>query len=219
MNGAPGATAGMKGIPAGLPVFAGIVALAGIVAIIISHNAGAWGFGLLRGVAAQALTPAQYKALNDKMSDEVAFYLGAEDEKHADGKPYVDFDPRFEYMPSRGAHGELVIHAKVGGAEYVPDKGEITKGIATGKLKYVLFTYALRHGQWVEIAKPQWHTQTLGKKAARRMTEAAERDEAAKQQWRARQAASPATPHPSRAMRQTASRPLFLTFPAKEPFA
>ncbi len=180
-----------------MAVLASLATLAGLVVIGAPEEASASSFGLPHNVAAQALTPAQYKALNDKLSDEVAFYLGAEDEKHADGKPYVDFDPRFEYMPSRGARGEYVVHAKVGGAEYVPDKGEITKGIATGKLKYVVFTYALRHGQWVEIAKPQWRTQALGKKAARRMTEAAERDEAAKQQWRAHQAASPAaTPHP-----------------------
>jgi hypothetical protein len=180
----------------GLTAFAGIT-LAGLAVLGTAPRAWAMAFGLPRSVAAQSLTPAQYKALNDKLSDELAFYLGAEDEKHADGKPYVDFDPRFEYMPSRGAGGEYVIHAKVGGAEYVPDRGEITKGVATGKLNYLLFTYALRHGQWVEIAKPQWHTQTLGRKAARRMTEAAERDEAAKKEWRARQAAAPAaTPHP-----------------------
>lgn len=197
MSRAPGANSGIKSIAAGLAPLAGIATLAGLLVIATPMRASASGFGLPHSLAAQALTPAQYKALNDKLSNEVDFYLGAEDEKHADGKPYVDFDPRFEYMPSRGTHGEYVIHAKVGGAEYVPNNGEVTKGIATGKLKYLLFAYALRHGQWVEIAKPQWHTQTLGKKAAQRMTEAAERDEAAKQQWRAHQAASPAaTPNP-----------------------
>lgn len=181
----------MSGIRRGLAASAAGSALIGLMTLAAPMRAAA--FGTPRAVAAQTLTPAQYKALNDKLSDELAFYLGAEDEKHSDGKPYVDFDSRFEYMPSRGAGGEYVIHAKVGGAEYVPDKGEITKGIATGKIKYLLFTYALRHGQWVEIAKPQWHAQALGRKAARRMTEAAERDEAAKHEWRrTHPAASPA---------------------------
>lgn len=180
-----------------LAACAGAIAAIAAPLVVLGMPQRAAAFGPPQSIGAQSLTSAQYKALNDKMSDEVAFYLGAEDEKHADGKPYVDLDSRFEYMPSRGAGGEYVVHAKVGGAEYVPDKGEITKGIATGKLKYLLFAYALRHGQWVEIAKPQWHTQTLGRKAARRMTEAAERDEAAKHQWRARQKASPAaTPNP-----------------------
>jgi len=185
-----------SGGPCGLVASALGMALIGLMTLAAPMRAAA--FGTPRTLAAQTLTPAQYQALNDKLSDQLAFYLGAEDEKHSDGKPYVDFDSRFEYMPSRGTGGEYVIHAKVGGAEYVPDRGEITKGIATGKIKYLLFTYALRHGQWVEIAKPQWHTQALGKRAARRMTEAAERDEAAKHEWRrARQAASPAaTPKP-----------------------
>lgn len=187
----------MSGRRASVAASAGGVAAIAALLVALGAPPRATAFGPPRSIGTQSLTPAQYQALNDKMSDEVAYYLGAEDEKHADGKPYVDLDSRFEYMPRRGAGGEYVVEAKVGGAEYVPDKGEITKGIATGKLKYLVLTYALRHGQWVEIAKPQWHTQALGRKAARRMTEAAERDEAAKHEWRARQKASPAaTPQP-----------------------
>ena len=151
--------------------------------------------------AAGPLSQAQLQALNDKLSNEVGYYLGAEEEKHADGKPYIDLGQRFEYMPSRGRGGAIVIHAKIGGAEYVPNKGEMTKGIATGKLKYLVFTYALHGGEWSEIAKPQWQTQMLGQKAAQRMTEAAARDEAAEAAARERALrATPASPaHPAAA--------------------
>jgi hypothetical protein len=143
---------------------------------------------------AQSLSRAQMKSLNDKLSDEFAYYVGAEEEKHADGKMYVDLGQRFEYMPSRGPRGGIVVHAKCGGAEYVPNKGEMTKGIATGRIKYLQFTYALRDGGWTEIGKPQWQTQSLGRKAAERMTEAARRDEAAEAAARERQLKAPEKP-------------------------
>jgi hypothetical protein len=140
---------------------------------------------------AQSISRTELKSLNDKLSNEFAYYLGAEEEKHADGKPYVDLGQRFEYMPSRGAGGGIVVHAKCGGAEYVPDKGEMTKGIATGRIKYLQFSYALRNGQWTEIGKPHWQTQSLGHNAAERMTEAARRDEAAEAAARERQLRAP----------------------------
>lgn len=148
---------------------------------------------------AQALSQAQLHALNDKLSTEFGYYLGAEEEKHADGKSYIDLGQRFEYMPGRGRGGGIIVHAKCGGAEYVPNKGEMTKGIATGKIKYLLFTYALQHGEWIEIGKPQWQTQSLGAKAAQRMTEAAERDEVAEAAAREREirATPQATAHPA----------------------
>ena len=168
----------------------GCAAAAGALAVAIALSlAGA------RGAAAQALSHAQLQALNDKLSTEFGYYLGAEEERHADGKSYVDLGQRFEYMPSRSRGGAVIVHAKCGGAEYVPNKGEMTKGIATGKIKYLLFTYALRNGEWTEIGKPQWQTQALGTKAARRMTEAAERDEAA--EAAARERALRATPRPT----------------------
>jgi hypothetical protein len=152
------------------------------------------GLAFAPATAAQPLSQAPLQALNDKLSNEVGFYLGAEEEKHADGKPYIDLGQRFEYMPSRGRGGGIVVHAKIGGAEYVPNNGELSKGIATGRLKYLVFTYALHHGQWAEIAKPQWQTQVLGRKAAQRMTEAAARDAAAEEA--ARERALTATPAP-----------------------
>jgi len=154
----------------------------------------ALGLALAHRAAAQALNHSQLQSLNDKLSTEFGYYLGAEEEKHADGKPYIDLSQRFEYMPSSGRDG-IIVHAKCAGAEYVPNKGEMTKGIATGRIKYLQFTYALRNGQWVEIGKPYWQTQSLGAKAARRMTEAAERDEAAEEA--ARERAIRGTPQPT----------------------
>ncbi|HZZ07449.1 MAG TPA: hypothetical protein VFE43_02825 [Candidatus Binataceae bacterium] len=160
-----------------------------------------------RAAVAGPLSQSQFQALNDKLSNEVGYYLGAEEEKHADGKPYIDLGQRFEYMPSRGRGGAMVIHAKIGGAEYVPNKGEMTKGIATGKLKYLVFTYALHGGEWTEVAKPLWQTQMLGQKAAQRMTEAAARDEAAEAAARERELrGTPAAPaHPAAAPAPTAA--------------
>ena len=103
-------------------------------------------------------------------------------------------------MPSRGRGGGIVVHAKCAGAEYVPNKGEMTKGIATGKIKYLLFTYALSHGEWTEIGKPRWQTQSLGPDAAERITEAAARDEAAEAAARERVTAGhtvASTAHPT----------------------
>jgi len=154
----------------------------------------ALGCALAHRAGAQALSHAQLQSLNDKLSTEFGYYLGAEEEKHADGKPYIDLSQRFEYMPS-GGRGAIIVHAKCAGAEYVPNKGEMTKGIATGRIKYLQFTYALRSGQWVEIAKPYWQTQSLGAKAAQRMTEAAERDEAAEEA--ARESEIRGTPRPT----------------------
>jgi hypothetical protein len=154
----------------------------------------ALGLALAHRAAAQALSHAQLQSLNDKLSTEFGYYLGAEEEKHADGKPYIDLSQRFEYLPSSG-RGGTIVRAKCAGAEYVPNKGEMTKGIATGRIKYLQFTYALRNGQWVEIAKPYWQTQSLGAKAAQRMTEAAERDEAAEEAAREREIRG--TPRPT----------------------
>jgi hypothetical protein len=185
----------------------GLLLAAGYLAAAI-----ALGLALPHAAAAQALSHAQFQALNDKLSTEFGYYLGAEEERHADGKPYIDLSQRFEYMPSRGRGGGIVVHAKCAGAEYVPNKGEMTKGIATGRIKYLLFTYALRNGEWIEIGKPQWQTQSLGRAAAERMTEAAKRDEAAEAAARERElrgtpVATPAAHAPGSPPRASAGNP------------
>lgn len=175
----------------------------------------AFGVAFPSAAGAQALSQAQLQTLNDKLSTAVSYYLGAEEEKHADGKPYIDLGQRFEYMPSRGRGGTIVVHAKCGGAEYVPNNGEMSKGIATGKIKYLLFTYALSRGEWTEIGKPRWQTQSLGPKAAQRMTEAAARDEAAEAAARERElrATPSATAHPA-----ASATPASVPNPAATPY-
>jgi hypothetical protein len=183
----------------------GLLLAAGCLAAMI-----VFGLAMPRGIAAQTLSHAQLQTLNDKLSTEFGYYLGAEEERHADGKSYIDLSQRFEYMPSRARGGGIIVHAKCAGAEYVPNKGEMTKGIATGKIKYLLFTYALRNGQWTEIGKPQWQTQSLGRAAAERMTEAAARDEAAEAAARERElrgAPVPAAHSPASAPPTSAGKP------------
>ncbi|HXR24927.1 MAG TPA: hypothetical protein VN742_06170 [Candidatus Binataceae bacterium] len=123
------------------------------------------------------LTPALRDQLTETISDEASPFLNAEDEKKSRNEPYVDLQPQFEYLPNYGPGGHLVVSAKLGGAEYVPPKSRVGKGTSTGKLKYLVFTYSLVKGKWVELNKPRWETQDLGPKAAKKMTAAAERAE------------------------------------------
>jgi hypothetical protein len=112
------------------------------------------------------------KTLDDKVSEDAGPFLDQEDRNKMDGKPYTDFVPKFEYLPNYGPHGELsTVSVKLGGAEYDPKSKATTKGAATGKLKYLVFSYSRQGGKWVEIAKPKWETQDLGKQAAKQMTE------------------------------------------------
>ncbi len=83
----------------------------------------------------------------------------------------------------------MVVSVKLGGAEYTPVKGATGKGKATGTLKYLVFTYALDNGKWVELNKPKWEHQDLGAEAAKKMTASAERAEKRKAAIAARQAA------------------------------
>ena len=73
-----------------------------------------------------------------------------EDQKKMSGKPYTDFVPKFEYLPNYGPNGQLsTVSVKLGGAEYDPTDKSTTKGKATGKLKYLVFSYTTP-GQQVE---------------------------------------------------------------------
>ncbi len=144
------------------------------------------------------LPPALRNQLTEALSDEAESYLNAEEDKKSRGQPYVDLQPQFEYLPNYGSHGHLVVSAKLGGAEYIPAKSGVGKGAATGRLKYLVFTYSLVKGKWVERDKPRWETQDLGVKAAKQMTTAAERAERRKAAAaRAKAHASPTPPAPS----------------------
>lgn len=116
------------------------------------------------------LTPALQKSLADKVSDEAGPYFDEQDRNRIGGKPYVDLQQKFEYLPNYGPHNQLVVSVKLGGVEYDPSKPGSSKGASTGNIKYLVFTYALENGKWVEVNKPKWESQSLGAKAAEQMT-------------------------------------------------
>jgi len=112
------------------------------------------------------------KSLDDKVSEDAAPFLDQEDRNKMDGKPYTDFVPKFEYLPNYGPNGELsTVSVKLGGAEYDPTSKATTKGAATGKLKYLVFSYTRQGGKWIPLGKPKWESQDLGKLAAQQMTQ------------------------------------------------
>jgi len=116
------------------------------------------------------LPPALQRALTDKISDEAGPYLDQQDQRKSEKKTYVDLQEKFEYLPTWGPHHQLTCSVKLGGAEYDPTKPGSTKGAATGTLKYLVFSYALKNGKWLEMAKPRWEQQALGAAAGRTMT-------------------------------------------------
>jgi len=120
--------------------------------------------------AQRDLTPALQSTLTDKVSDEAGHYFDEQDRKRAAGKPYVDLQQKFEYLPNYGPHNQLVVSVKLGGVEYDPTKPGSSKGASTGTLRYLVFTYALEKGKWVEMNKPKWEMQALGAKAGEQMT-------------------------------------------------
>ncbi len=122
--------------------------------------------------AQKDLTPALQQSLQDKLSDVAEPYFAEQDEKKAKSQQYIDLQQKFEYLPTYGPHNHLVVSCKLGGVEYDPTKpGGTAKGLATGKLKYLVFTYALEGGQWVPVAKPKWESQDLGVAGAKQLNE------------------------------------------------
>jgi hypothetical protein len=122
--------------------------------------------------AQKDLSPALQQSLEDKLSDVTEPYFGEQDEKKGHGQIYIDLQPKFEYLPTYGPHHQLVVSCKLGGVEYDPSKkGGTAKGLATGKLKYLVFTYALENGKWTSVAKPKWESQDLGIAGAKQMRE------------------------------------------------
>jgi len=115
--------------------------------------------------------PAVKQSLDDKVSEDAGPYLDKEEEKKNSGKPYTDFVPKFEYLPNYGPGGELsTVSVKLGGAEYDPKSKTTTKGAATGKLKYLVFSYSRQGSKWVPLSQPKWESQDLGKEAGQEMT-------------------------------------------------
>lgn len=126
----------------------------------------------LRHARAQKdLTPKVQQSLQDMLSDVAEPYFVAEGEKKAKGLKYTDLQQKFEYLPNYGPHNRLVVSCKLGGAEYDPNKPGTSKGHATGTLKYLVFSYALQKGKWVQAAKPKWESQDLGVAGAKKMNQ------------------------------------------------
>ncbi len=167
-----------------------------LIATVIAIAAAAWLFPLHAAFAFDAsyhrandLSPSLAAKLTQRVSDEAEPYLDQEDEKKSSSETYVDLQSKYEYLPNSGPDGQMIVSVKLGGAEYQPTKGDTGKGKATGRLKYLVFSYALNNGKWVETAKPKWETQNLGAAAGKKMTAAAERAEKRKAAIAARQAA------------------------------
>jgi hypothetical protein len=116
------------------------------------------------------LSPALQQSLQDQVSQDAGPYLDKEDEKKNSGQPYADLVQKFEYLPSYGPQGLSTVSVKLGGAEYNPKDKATSKGAATGKLKYLVFTYEHRGNKWIQISKPKWESQDLGKAAGAEMT-------------------------------------------------
>ena len=117
------------------------------------------------------ISPALKQSLDDKVSEDAYPYLEKEDEKKKDGKPYADLQEKFEYLPNYGPDGGIsTVSVKLGGAEYDPKSKATTKGAATGKLKYLVFSYTRQGSKWVKLGQPKWEIQDLGKLAGQQMT-------------------------------------------------
>lgn len=128
--------------------------------------------------AQKDLTPALQHSLEDKLSDVADPYFNEQDAAKSKGGKYLDLQMKFEYLPSYGPHNQLVVSCKMGGVEYdLSKKGGTSKGLATGVLKYLVFTYGLQGGKWVQVAKPKWESQDLGVAGAQKMREGLARGE------------------------------------------
>jgi hypothetical protein len=152
----------------------------------------------LRHARAQKdLTPTLQQSLEDKLSDVAEPYFSEQDANKAKGQKYLDLQQKFEYLPTYGPHNQLTVSCKLGGVEYdLSKKGGTAKGLATGVLKYLVLTYALQGGKWVQVAKPKWESQDLGVAGAKQMREGLARGEkrkaAMEKPMQTRQAASAA---------------------------
>ena len=143
-----------------------------------AYPPGAHAYDLQHARAQKDLTPALQQSLQDKLSDVTEPYFDEQDKKKSNNQVYIDLQQKFEYLPTYGPRNHLVVSCKLGGVEYDPTKkGGTAKGLATGKLKYLVFTYALDNGQWVSVAKPKWESQDLGVAGAKQMRENLQRSE------------------------------------------
>lgn len=149
--------------------FATIAAGVAMVAVFVAAVA-ARGADLRRSRHPKDLSPQLKEQLVDTLSERAQAFIAAEERKREERKPYVDLQTKFEYLPNPAIGGNTVVSVKLGGAVYDPTSRVTPKGAATGKLKYLVLTYSLVKGKWVEIKKPKWEVQDLGAEGAEKMT-------------------------------------------------
>jgi hypothetical protein len=148
--------------------------------VFLANAPSAYAMDMRHARAQKDLTPAVQQSLQDMLSDVAEPYFVAEGEKKAKNQKYLDLQQKFEYLPTYGPHGALVVSCKLGGVEYDPTKPGTAKGAPTGMLKYLVFTYALQNKKWVSVAKPKWEEQDLGPEGRKKMTEGLKHGEARK---------------------------------------
>src|SRR5258708_19919043 len=113
--------------------------------------------------AQKDLTPALQHSLEDKLSEVADPYFNQQDAAKSKGGKYLDLQMKFEYLPTYGPHNQLVVSCNMAGVEYnLSKKSATSKGLATGVLKYLVFTYALQGGKWAQVAKPKGEAQDVG---------------------------------------------------------
>ena len=89
------------------------------------------------------LPPQLAAKLTEQVSDEAEPYLDKEDEKHSSGETYVDLQQKFEYLPSTGSDGRMVVSAKLGGAEFESARQEWLERLnKTGMFERVVSVFA-----------------------------------------------------------------------------
>src|SRR5580704_6361757 len=156
-----------------LKMLSAVALAAALVFPLIASRAHA--MDLQHARAQKDLSPALQQSLQDKLSDVSGPYFDEQDEKKAKGQIYIDFMQKFEYLPTYGPHNHLVVSCKLGGVEYDPSKKGTAKGLATGKLRYLVFTYALDGGQRKAAMEKSAETHAAAAAAAEAAQKAADR--------------------------------------------
>jgi hypothetical protein len=105
--------------------------------------------------------------LRATVAQELGPFARDEQAKKRRGEPYVDLDSRFEYAPTFGPSGEVAVSVQVGGKVLtpMPTGAESSRSADSEQSRYLVFTYALIGGRWVELAKPRWEVRERGWRA------------------------------------------------------
>jgi hypothetical protein len=98
--------------------------------------------------------------LNDAVARELEPFARDQAMKKLRGEPYVDLNSKFEYAPAYGFGGRVAISVMVGGPMRTTLSGlsGVARTATSQQVRYLVFTYALVEGRWVELSKPRWET-------------------------------------------------------------